>query len=189
MKHKIDINCDMGEAFGLYKLGDDEALMPLISIANVACGFVNGNVVLAVQTVSGDVARNATADDRDLRGRRRLGEARPPPGALPVHRARRGGRRPAPGESRDPALEARREACAVPAAALAQGAPFKIGTILSVTGPGAFLGDHMKRGMELAIEEINARYQREYADFLTHYRSISAREHTPRNSACVPISV
>ena len=34
---------------------------------------------------------------------------------------------------------------------------FKIGTILSVTGPGAFLGDHMKRGMELAIEEINAR--------------------------------
>jgi 5-oxoprolinase (ATP-hydrolysing) subunit A len=33
------INCDMGEAFGLYRLGDDEALMPLISIANVACGF------------------------------------------------------------------------------------------------------------------------------------------------------
>lgn len=35
----VSINCDMGEAFGLYKLGDDEALMPLISIANVACGF------------------------------------------------------------------------------------------------------------------------------------------------------
>ena len=33
------INCDMGEAFGLYRLGDDEGLMPLISIANVACGF------------------------------------------------------------------------------------------------------------------------------------------------------
>lgn len=47
---------------------------------------------------------------------------------------------------------------AVPLAALAQGAaPYKIGTILSVTGPGAFLGDHMKRGMELAIEEINAK--------------------------------
>src|SRR6476620_8710365 len=29
----------MGEAFGLYRIGDDEALMPLISIANVACGF------------------------------------------------------------------------------------------------------------------------------------------------------
>ena len=33
------INCDMGESFGLYRIGDDEALMPLISAANVACGF------------------------------------------------------------------------------------------------------------------------------------------------------
>ena len=33
------INCDMGEAFGLYKLGDDAGLMPLITVANVACGF------------------------------------------------------------------------------------------------------------------------------------------------------
>ena len=33
------INCDMGEAFGLYRMGDDDALMPLISAANVACGF------------------------------------------------------------------------------------------------------------------------------------------------------
>jgi UPF0271 protein len=33
------INCDMGEGFGLYRIGDDAGLMPLISIANVACGF------------------------------------------------------------------------------------------------------------------------------------------------------
>lgn len=33
------INCDMGESFGLYKMGDDAALMPHISVANVACGF------------------------------------------------------------------------------------------------------------------------------------------------------
>ena len=33
------INCDMGEAFGLYRMGDDAGLMPLIDIANVACGF------------------------------------------------------------------------------------------------------------------------------------------------------
>jgi UPF0271 protein len=33
------INCDMGEAFGLYRMGDDAGIMPLISIANVACGF------------------------------------------------------------------------------------------------------------------------------------------------------
>ncbi len=35
----VTVNCDMGEAFGLYKIGDDEGLMPLIDIANVACGF------------------------------------------------------------------------------------------------------------------------------------------------------
>lgn len=33
------INCDMGESFGLYRMGDDAALMPMIDIANVACGF------------------------------------------------------------------------------------------------------------------------------------------------------
>jgi UPF0271 protein len=35
----VMINCDMGESFGLWKMGDDDALMPLISAANVACGF------------------------------------------------------------------------------------------------------------------------------------------------------
>lgn len=35
----ININSDMGEGFGIYKLGDDEALMPYITEANVACGF------------------------------------------------------------------------------------------------------------------------------------------------------
>jgi 5-oxoprolinase (ATP-hydrolysing) subunit A len=33
------LNCDMGESYGLYRLGDDAALMPLIDVANVACGF------------------------------------------------------------------------------------------------------------------------------------------------------
>jgi UPF0271 protein len=33
------INCDMGESFGLYRMGEDEKMMPLISVANVACGF------------------------------------------------------------------------------------------------------------------------------------------------------
>ena len=35
----IEINCDMGESFGLYTIGDDQALMPHITVANVACGF------------------------------------------------------------------------------------------------------------------------------------------------------
>lgn len=33
------LNCDMGESFGLYRMGDDGALMPLVDEANVACGF------------------------------------------------------------------------------------------------------------------------------------------------------
>lgn len=36
---KVTINCDMGEAFGIYAFGDDEACMPYITHANVACGF------------------------------------------------------------------------------------------------------------------------------------------------------
>ncbi len=36
---RATINCDMGEGFGLYRMGDDAALMPLIDLANVACGF------------------------------------------------------------------------------------------------------------------------------------------------------
>ena len=35
----VDLNCDMGESFGAWKMGDDAAIMPLISSANVACGF------------------------------------------------------------------------------------------------------------------------------------------------------
>lgn len=35
----VQINCDMGESFGIWRMGDDAALMPSIQIANVACGF------------------------------------------------------------------------------------------------------------------------------------------------------
>ncbi|UDL93912.1 MULTISPECIES: 5-oxoprolinase subunit PxpA [Lichenihabitans] len=35
----IILNCDMGEAYGLFRCGDDEGIMPLIHVANVACGF------------------------------------------------------------------------------------------------------------------------------------------------------
>ncbi len=36
---KTAINCDMGEGYGIYRVGDDAGMMPLISMANVACGF------------------------------------------------------------------------------------------------------------------------------------------------------
>lgn len=35
----VTINCDMGESFGIYKIGDDEACMPYVTHANIACGF------------------------------------------------------------------------------------------------------------------------------------------------------
>jgi 5-oxoprolinase (ATP-hydrolysing) subunit A len=37
--YRMDINCDMGEGYGIYHAGDDEALMSYISSANIACGF------------------------------------------------------------------------------------------------------------------------------------------------------
>ncbi len=39
MALEIDLNCDMGESFGVYRLGLDEEVLPLVSSANVACGF------------------------------------------------------------------------------------------------------------------------------------------------------
>src|ERR1700733_15765857 len=33
------LNCDMGEGFGIWQMGDDAAIIPSIQIANVACGF------------------------------------------------------------------------------------------------------------------------------------------------------
>lgn len=47
----IAINCDMGESFGLYKMGDDEGIMPFISVANVACGFHASDPVVMRKTV------------------------------------------------------------------------------------------------------------------------------------------
>jgi 5-oxoprolinase (ATP-hydrolysing) subunit A len=40
---KIDLNSDVGESFGTYKLGMDDAVIPLISSANIACGFHAGD--------------------------------------------------------------------------------------------------------------------------------------------------
>lgn len=47
----IDINCDMGESFGAYRLGDDGAIMPYISSANIACGWHAGDPMVMAETV------------------------------------------------------------------------------------------------------------------------------------------
>ena len=40
---KFEINCDMGEGFGKWKMGPDEEIMPYIDRVNVACGFHAGD--------------------------------------------------------------------------------------------------------------------------------------------------
>ena len=35
----VDLNCDMGEGFGIYSFAEDDEIMPFIDAANVACGF------------------------------------------------------------------------------------------------------------------------------------------------------
>lgn len=48
---RIDLNCDMGEAFGRYSLGSDRAVMEHITSANVACGYHAGDPVVMARTV------------------------------------------------------------------------------------------------------------------------------------------
>ncbi|MBN1976009.1 MAG: LamB/YcsF family protein [Anaerolineae bacterium] len=51
MGKKIDLNCDMGESFGAYHIGNDEALMGLVTSANIACGAHAGDPLVMDRTV------------------------------------------------------------------------------------------------------------------------------------------
>ncbi|MCZ2258192.1 LamB/YcsF family protein [Sporosarcina sp. G11-34] len=48
---KVDLNCDMGESFGLYEQGNDEEMMQYITSANIACGFHAGDPHVMRRTV------------------------------------------------------------------------------------------------------------------------------------------
>ena len=50
--NKIDLNSDVGESFGNYKLGMDEDVIPLISSANIACGFHAGDPTVMKCTIA-----------------------------------------------------------------------------------------------------------------------------------------
>lgn len=43
MVHSVDLNCDCGESFGPYVMGDDAAMLDIVTSANVACGFHGGD--------------------------------------------------------------------------------------------------------------------------------------------------
>ena len=69
---KIDINCDLGESFGAFKVGNDAEVMPHITSANVACGFHAGDPMTIAQTIrlakKHDVAVGAHPGFSDLVG-------------------------------------------------------------------------------------------------------------------------
>jgi 5-oxoprolinase (ATP-hydrolysing) subunit A len=48
---RIDLNCDMGESYGAWRMGADAEVMPLISSANIACGFHGGDPATIRKTV------------------------------------------------------------------------------------------------------------------------------------------
>tara|TARA_B100001167_G_scaffold125331_1_gene78099 strand:+ start:96 stop:860 length:765 start_codon:yes stop_codon:yes gene_type:complete len=72
MDLKIDFNCDMGESFGMYKMGFDEEVIKHISSANIACGFHAGDPMWMRKTVelaeSHGVAIGAHPSYPDLNG-------------------------------------------------------------------------------------------------------------------------
>jgi len=49
---KVDLNCDMGEGFGPWPMGDDAAMLDIVSSANVACGFHAGDPQIMFRTAS-----------------------------------------------------------------------------------------------------------------------------------------
>ena len=69
---RIDLNADLGEGFGVWRLGDDDALLGIVSSANVACGFHAGDPStmrrVCTRAVAGGVAIGAQVSYRDLAG-------------------------------------------------------------------------------------------------------------------------
>jgi UPF0271 protein len=68
----VDLNADLGEGFGVWRLGDDEALLRVVTSANVACGFHAGDPAtmrrVCAGAARGDVAVGAQVAYRDLAG-------------------------------------------------------------------------------------------------------------------------
>jgi UPF0271 protein len=52
MTDRVDLNCDMGESFGAYRIGADEEVFPYITSANIACGFHGGDPTVMRTTIA-----------------------------------------------------------------------------------------------------------------------------------------
>jgi len=78
MSRSVDLNADMGESFGPWKMGDDAALLEIVTSANIACGFHAGDPDVMAATMRGAIKGNVGigahpgfADLKDF-GRRRM---------------------------------------------------------------------------------------------------------------------
>ena len=56
----MDLNSDLGESFGAWRMGDDEAILRVVTSANVACGFHAGDPAGILATVRAAVAQGVT---------------------------------------------------------------------------------------------------------------------------------
>ena len=57
---RIDLNTDLGESFGAWTMGDDEAMLDIVTSANVACGFHAGDPIVMHRTMA--AARDRKVD-------------------------------------------------------------------------------------------------------------------------------
>ncbi len=51
IKRTIQLNCDISESFGVWTMGADEEVMPLIDMANIACGFHASDPLVMSRTI------------------------------------------------------------------------------------------------------------------------------------------
>jgi len=83
----VDLNCDCGEGFGAYRMGDDAAMLGIVTSANVACGFHAGDPDIMAQTFAlakaNGVSIGAHPSFNDLQG---FGRRRIPATAAEVER-------------------------------------------------------------------------------------------------------
>jgi UPF0271 protein len=68
----VDLNADLGESFGVWRLGDDDAMLDVVTSANIACGFHAGDAATLARTCRAAVERGvrigAQVSYRDLAG-------------------------------------------------------------------------------------------------------------------------
>ena len=67
MSMKIDLNCDMGESYGNFKIGNDDLVFPYITSCNIACGFHGGDPYHIEQTIENAIKHGLKTSQMPLK--------------------------------------------------------------------------------------------------------------------------